>query len=90
MYYVLFYKFVPNYIEARAPFREEHLQLAREAKASGHLFLAGALQDPPDEGMLVFKTESEEFVREFANQDPYVKNGVVKHWVISKWNVAID
>lgn len=90
MYYLLFYKFVENYKEARAPFRKEHLELAQKAKESGELMLAGALEDPPDEGMLVFKTDHKENVISFAKNDPYVINGVVKHWVISKWNVAID
>lgn len=46
MYYVLFYKFIENYLEARIPFRAEHLELASKAKESGELILAGALEDP--------------------------------------------
>ena len=30
MYYILFYKTVDNYIEARAPYREEHLAMATD------------------------------------------------------------
>jgi uncharacterized protein YciI len=90
MHYVLFYKFVENYLEARIPFRSEHLELASKAKESGELILAGALEDPQDEGMLIFKTDLPSKVSDFAHSDPYVKNSVVKHWVISKWNVAID
>jgi len=46
MYYILFYKTVENYVERRAPFREEHLQLAQKARQNGTLILGGALADP--------------------------------------------
>jgi hypothetical protein len=45
MYYVLFYKTIDNYIEKRAPFREEHLKLADAARNNGTLIMAGALAD---------------------------------------------
>lgn len=90
MYYVLFYKFVTNYLEARASFRADHLRLAQDAKSRGELILAGALEDPKDEGMLIFKVADETTVKLFAEQDTYVINGIVKHWQICQWNVAID
>lgn len=89
MYYVLFYKFVPNYLEVRGPFREEHLNLAMESKEKGELILAGALEDPPDEGMLIFKADSKKQVELFAKNDPYVINGIVNHWMVCQWNVAV-
>ena len=33
MYTILFYKTIDNYIEKRAPYREEHLKYAEEAEA---------------------------------------------------------
>jgi len=31
MYYILFYKTIDNYVEKRAPFKEEHLSVAQQA-----------------------------------------------------------
>ncbi|MBL7968718.1 MAG: YciI family protein [Prolixibacteraceae bacterium] len=89
MYYILFYKTVENYIEKRAPFREEHLALARQALENGELVLGGALSDPADGAVLVFKGESRTVAESFAQNDPYVKNGLIPEWNVREWNVVI-
>lgn len=89
MYYILFYKTVENYIERRVPFREEHLGFAQQAYQNGSLVLGGALADPSDGAVLVFKGESPEVAENFANNDPYVKNGLITEWNVRAWNVVI-
>lgn len=89
MYYILFYKTVNNYIEKRAPFREAHIALARKAHENGDLLLGGALDDPADTAILVFKGESPEAAETFVKNDPYVKNGLIEEWSIRPWNVVI-
>ena len=89
MYYILFYKTIENYIEKRAPFRAEHLALAQQAQSNGHLILAGALDNPTDQAVLVFKTDSFKIVEDFAKSDPYVVNGLIVEWSIRPWNVVI-
>lgn len=89
MYYVLFYELVDNALEARAPYREEHLARALEAHERGFLVMAGALTDPPDTSILVFEADGKAAVEEFARNDPYVNNGVVKEWSVREWAVAI-
>jgi hypothetical protein len=89
MYYILFYKTVDNYIERRAPFREAHLAYARASQERGELFLAGALADPADEAVLVFRADAPEAVERFARNDPYVKNGVIAEWRVRPWTVVI-
>ena len=89
MYYILFYKTVENYVERRAPFREEHLQLAQKARQNGTLILGGALADPVDGAMLVFKGDSPKVAEDFVHHDPYVKNGLITEWNIRAWNVVI-
>ena len=42
MHYLLFYEFVPDYLDRRPQFRSAHLKLAWEAQARGDLVLAGA------------------------------------------------
>lgn len=89
MYFILIYKTVDNYVERRAPFRETHLALAQKAYENGSLILGGALAEPADSAMLVFKGESPVIAEEFANNDPYVKNGLIKEWRVRPWNVVI-
>lgn len=89
MYYILFYKTVENYIERRAPFREEHLALARQAFENGELVLGGALSDPADGAVLAFKGDSRTVAENFAQNDPYVKNGLIPEWTVREWNVVI-
>ena len=89
-YYALFYReVVPDFITQRAAFREEHLGLAREAHARGELILAGALADPPDGALLVFRGESPIAAENFVSKDPYVLNGLVKRWEIRPWTVVV-
>lgn len=89
MYYILFCNVVKDYLEKRTPYREDHLKLAAEASERGELVMAGALSDPADKTVLIFKGESTAVVENFIKNDPYVKNGVVESWEIRPWNVAI-
>lgn len=89
MYYILFYNTVDNYIEKRAPFREEHLDYARQAHAAGNLLMAGALANPSDGAVLVFKGGNQSVVENFAKNDPYVREGVVTSWQVRPWTVVI-
>jgi uncharacterized protein len=88
-YFALRYSVVDDYITRRAEFRDEHLGLARAAHERGHLLLAGAFAEPPDGALLIFKTDDATIPTEFAKNDPYVKNGLVKHWDVRPWTVVI-
>ena len=88
MYYILFYKTVDNYIELRAPFRENHLGLVNEFHSDGRMVMAGALADPADGAILIFKGDTPEAAHEFVKRDPYVKNGLITEWSVRKWNVV--
>jgi uncharacterized protein YciI len=90
MYYILFYKTVENYFERRAPLRGEHLDLVHSFHADGRLIMAGALADPPDAAILIFKGDSPDAAKEFVNNDPYIKNGLITEWSIRQWNVVTD
>lgn len=89
MYYLLFYDYVEDILERRAPFREEHLKNARSALEKGELVMAGALDEPVDGAVFVFKVENAEMVEPFVRQDPYVKNGLVTQWRVRPWQVVI-
>ena len=83
----LFYDYVENAIEARAPHRERHLALVREWEADGRLLDGGALGDPPHGGLLVFDEAAD--VEAWTAADPYVTEGVVTSWRVEPWNVVV-
>lgn len=89
MYYLLFYKTIDDYIEKRAPFRAEHLLLARKAQEKGALVMAGALDQPADGAVLVFRGDSPDVAGDFARNDPYVQKGLIKSWEVRPWTVVI-
>lgn len=89
MHYLLFYDYVENAVLHRAPFREEHLGLAREAVARGELLLGGAFAEPLDGALLLFRADDPSAVEAFVRHDPYVSNGVVTRWRIRPWTVVV-
>lgn len=89
MFYLLTYYTVEDYIERRAPFRNIHLSLAKEYFDKGQLVMGGALANPPDKALLVFKCEDKNTIEEFVKRDPYVQNGLVASWDIREWTVVI-
>ncbi|MGA2483431.1 MAG: YciI-like protein [Candidatus Acidiferrales bacterium] len=88
-YYVLFYDVVDDYVARRAAYREEHLRLVREAHARGELVLAGALADPADRALLVFRIADRKLAETFARNDPYVVSGLVVRWEVRPWTVVV-
>jgi uncharacterized protein len=88
-YYLLEYALIDDYLARRAAFREAHLTLAREAHRRGDLILAGAIAEPPDRAVLVWRTDDHSVVERFADSDPYVQNGLVASWTIRPWTVVI-
>ena len=88
-HYVLLYTVVEDFISRRAPYRDEHLRLARDAHRRGELLLAGALSDPADRALLVFRAPERAIVEAFARHDPYVINGLVTRWEVRPWTVVI-
>jgi uncharacterized protein YciI len=89
-YYLLEYVLVDDYLARRASLREAHLALAREANRRGHLVLAGAVAEPPDRAVLIWRTDDRSLVERFAEADPYVREGLVRSWTIRPWTVVID
>jgi len=88
-YYALIYEMVDNFVERRKPFREAHLQLINDAHARGLIVMAGAMGDPPDGGLLIFRADSPAAVEEFVRADPYVTSRIVTGWRVRPWNVVI-
>jgi uncharacterized protein len=89
VHFLLLYDFVPDYLERRVQYRGEHLRYAWEAQARGSLVLAGALADPVDKAVLLFQGEDDRAARTFAENDPYVRAGLVTRWSVRPWTTVV-
>jgi len=89
MHFLLFYDVVDNYTEKRKPFRAAHFEYAQRAYDAGELVLAGALDEPVDGAVLVFRGPTAANAERFAQSDPYVANGLVKQWRVRKWATVL-
>lgn len=84
-HFLLIYTLAEDYLDRRPAHREVHLQLAWEAAERGDLVLGGALTDPTDKAVLLFRGESAAVAESFARADPYVVNGLVERWEVRPW-----
>jgi len=85
MHYLLMYDVSPDYLMRRAEFRDEHLTLAWQSHERGELVLGGALADPVDGAVLLFRGDSPEVAERFAAADPYVRHNLVTRWRVRPW-----
>lgn len=85
MHFLLFYEVGDDYLSRRAEFRDKHLEKAWAASNRGELLLGGALSDPTDTAVLLFKADSPKVAEGFAKADPYVTSGLVKRWYVRQW-----
>ncbi len=84
-HYLLFYEVGEDYASKRAPLRNQHLEKAWKASERGELLLGGALGNPLDGALLLFRGDSPEVAESFARTDPYVTSGAVKRWYVREW-----
>lgn len=89
MHYLLFYDVIPEYAERRLAHREAHLAHARAAVARGELVLGGALADPIDGSVLLFRAEDARVCEAFADADPYVIHGLVTRFRVRPWTTVV-
>jgi uncharacterized protein YciI len=89
VHYLLFYEVVRDYEERRMAHRAAHLAHAGAACARGELLLGGALADPVDGAVLLFRGDSPAAAEAFAVADPYVINGLVTRWRVRAWTTVV-
>jgi len=86
-YLVLFYDYVENVVERRAPHRQAHLEHVGRLKADGRVVAGGALGDPPHGAAIVFHVDDPAEVEAFVEADPYISAGLVTAWRVEPWTV---
>jgi len=85
MHFLLFYHYVPDYLERRDAYRDAHLTRAWTSHERGELQLGGVLSDTMDTAVLLFQAETQAAVEAFVAEDPYVLNGLVTSWEVRPW-----
>jgi uncharacterized protein YciI len=88
-HYLLFYDVVDDYVTRRQPHRAAHLEYAQPFVERGELILGGALADPIDGAVLLFRGETPGLAQSFAASDPYVVQGLVTRWRVRRWTTVI-
>ena len=86
--YALFYEYVEDVVEKRAPHREAHLDLVGRWHGEDRIVMGGALGDPPHSGLIVFRVGDAAEVEAFVADDPYVRNGIVTSHRVEPWTVV--
>ncbi len=89
MHFLLIYDVVADYVERRIPLRGAHLAHARAAVGRGELVLGGALANPADGAVLLFRGDSPAAAEAFAAADPYVVGGLVTGWRVREWTTVV-
>ena len=89
LHHCLFYDYVENAVEKRAPYRADHLAHARTWKDDGRIVMAGALGTPPHGGLFVFLVDDPALIEEFVAADPYVAGGIVTGHRVVPWTVVV-
>ena len=88
-HFLLFYEAGRDYLARRPQFRAEHLRHAWSAAGRGEIVVAGALADPVDGAVLMFRGEDKSVAEDFARVDPYVVNGLVARWHVREWTTVV-
>lgn len=89
MHYLLIYDLADDYMERRKEDGNEHIRLLWEAYDRGDLVLGGALVEPVDQGLYVFTGDSPAVAETFAQNDSYVRRGLVKSWKVRQWVTVV-
>ena len=89
VHHCLFYDYVEDVMEKRAPYRDGHLAHARAWKDDGRIVMAGALGKPPTAALFVFLVDDPSQIDEFVDGDPYVAGGIVIGHRVVPWTVVI-
>lgn len=74
-------------VQRRAPEQlAEHVRTSKQLHEDGRLLMAGAFLDRPDEPLRTMGVlRSYEDAREYAENDPFVRAGLVEDWEIREW-----
>jgi len=87
--YVLFYESADDVMSKAPEVYPAHLARLQDFKARGELLMVGTFADPQADGsMAIFN--SRQGAEDFATEDPFVLQGVVRSWTVKEWLESSD
>lgn len=87
--FALIYRYVDD-PAAVSEYRPVHRMYLQGFADRGELLVAGPLGEPgPAGGLLVFRVESADRVREIVASDPFQIRGVIADYSVQEWTLAI-
>jgi uncharacterized protein len=87
--YVLFYESADDVMSKAPAVYPAHLARLQDFKARGELLMVGTFADPQADGsMAIFN--SRQGAEDFAAEDPFVLQGVVRSWTVKEWLESSD
>ena len=89
MHWLLFYDYVPDYLERRSAVRNAHMTHVQPYLERGELVLGGAFANPADGAVILFRSETSEVAERFAEDDPYVEQRLVTSWRVREWTTVV-
>jgi uncharacterized protein len=87
--FLVIYRYVPGMEERRTPHRPAHIEWLKDMHSANRLILAGALQDPVDTGVLIFRAPDAYTVRQLLLHDPYARADLVVEVSVRPLGIAV-
>lgn len=87
--YFVQYSYVPDMLDRRQPYRDEHLERVTTAGAEGRLVVAGAFAEPVDGAVLVFRADSAAEVEQWVRADPYFVAGLITDFAVREVTLVV-
>ncbi|RZU32214.1 YciI family protein [Blastococcus saxobsidens] len=87
--FVVQYSYVSDILDRRQPYRAEHLGRITAAASDGRVLLSGALADPVDGAVLVFRADGRAQVEEWVRADPYHVAGLITDFTVREITLVV-
>ena len=88
MKYVVFYEPADDVMSKAPAHFPAHRARLDEFHGRGTLLMVGTFANPQEEGSMSIFT-SREAAEEFVSGDPFVRNGVIRNWIIREWDEVL-
>jgi uncharacterized protein YciI len=75
-HYMLYYQLVPDILEKRTPYKDEHMKILHELSSSGLVFV-GAEMIEGFPAVFMFEGKDDSVLQDWLKRDPYLNNGLV-------------
>jgi hypothetical protein len=75
-HFMLYYKLVPDILNARIPYKDEHMDILQELSSRGLVFVGGEMIEGFP-AVFMFEGENDDILKEWLGRDPYFNNNLV-------------